>query len=203
IRNENILLIDNFGTDRNAFPHHDVLPNPETDFLETLENTLLPSLIDLYAQEKDEKIVTIYSGNLTPEYTRVIDKIIAENFGKNFRLIRIGNADSDQEIEVRNRVFRKEYFELLGKSEFFISYFGQSVMEALYMQKKIVLFSISDYHEKLAEFLSEKTGIFHIGNILNAKLQCKIDPEKIKKPEIIIRNRGFTILLEKIRNLCL
>ena len=202
IREKNILLIDNFGSDRKLVPHHDVLPNPEVDFNETLGNLLFPSIIDFYNSIETEKIILIYSGNMDKELIRGLDESLVKNFGDQFRIVRIGNAPSEQKIELHSRVSRKEYFELLAKAEFFISYFGQSIMEAIYLQKRIALFSISDYHEKLGDFLSQGTGILHIGNVRKKNIPELLDLNEIEKPKIRIRNEGYNILLEKIGRLC-
>ncbi|MCB1156868.1 MAG: spore coat biosynthesis protein F [Leptospiraceae bacterium] len=164
-RNLKILLLDNFGPDRKYYNHFDILPHPQVSFEESLQNLLLPACATLFERkDKGRNNIFCYSGNMGEEVIR-LDEWILQNFSA-FSYTRIGDfpPKSDTVLYCK-RISKLEYFNNLSNCSFFISYFGQSALEALYYGKKPMLFSISEYHKELTLFLESNNACIYIGDI--------------------------------------
>ena len=74
------------------------------------------------------------------------------------------------------RLSKIEFYNCLSTSEGFISYFGQSIMESMYLGKKTKLIGISEIHKELGIFFSDLTHIEYLGEINNLKLANEEHP---------------------------
>ena len=100
----------------------------------------------------------IYAGSLNKEQTELIDSFLLNNLNKKWNVkqwIRIGGtpSSSSNEILYFPRLSKFEFYNCLSTSEGFISYFGQSIMESMYLGKKTKLIGISEIHKELGIFL--------------------------------------------------
>jgi spore coat polysaccharide biosynthesis protein SpsF len=200
IKQNKILLIDNFGNDCNDYSNFYSLPNPQysTDFIK--DNILFSSIIDTFKDEinKYENKILIYAGILNEEYSDNLDNFCIQNFPK-YDIIRIGGSPSKLNIQWIKRLSKKSFLKELSSSNAFISYFGQGVMEALYLQKKIYIYSISDYHESLSNHLLKTSPVINLGNIQNLNIKEEININK----KVLFTNNGYSNLLKLILDLLL
>ncbi len=201
MRSQKLLLIDNFGPDRNLYSTFDVLPHPKLDFQESLKNILFPSLISYYKEYPSEsKNIVTYAGGRDKKESFALDEFLYGIFGSKYNYIRVGgDANSAFPVEVIFRLSRKEFLGYLGNCAFFCTYFGQSLMEAAYLQKKTLIYSISDYHTELGKFFSENSGLAFIGSIHQGL--DKISANSIEMPDVILENSGFHNLIGKIQEI--
>ncbi|MBE7412579.1 MAG: spore coat biosynthesis protein F [Leptospiraceae bacterium] len=195
-----ILLIDNFGPDRDQFYHFDVLPHPKINFQNSLQNILYPSIIDYYkVQNTETKTILTYAGGRNRDESIRLDKFLFETFGSEFRYIRVGGElNSPFPVEVIFRLSRNEYVNLLSACSCFCTYFGQSLMESVYLEKKTLIYSISDYHTELGEFFSLNSNSIFLGPLNKLR---KISVDQIHKSNLIIQNSGYKNLIKKIQDI--
>ena len=69
-------------------------------------------------------------------------------------------------------------------------------MEALFLQKKVLQFSISPQHHRLSELLEEKYNIPYIGNLDHLQDKDFSVTQKMK-----LSNKGYQKLINKILDL--
>ena len=198
LKQNKILLIDNFGEDCKNYQNFYSLPNPNytTDLIK--DNILYPALITIFREKINnfEKKILIYSGSLNEEHSDILDKFCTHQF-PNIKIIRIGGSPSKLNIQWIKRLSKKSFLLELNSSSAFISYFGQGVMEALYLQKKIYIYSISDYHEALSANLMKSAPIINLGKIKNLRINEEIYYNK----NLNISNTGYSKLLKLVLNL--
>ena len=72
-------------------------------------------------------------------------------------------------------------------------------MEALYLHKKIYIYSISDYHESLSNHLLKTSPVINLGNIQNLNIKEEININK----KVLFTNNGYSNLLKLILDLLL
>jgi spore coat polysaccharide biosynthesis protein SpsF len=202
LKNSKLLLIDNFGPDRYLYPHFDSLPNMFNDFESTLENALLPMQIDSIP-EKISKTVLCYAGALSFRESYRLDLFLLAHFEPSeYRIIRVGGQKRKRKqhpIEFMENLTKTEYLNLLAEAEFFISYFGQSVMEASFFQKKIILFSISNYHDELAFHFVQNSNAMYAGKLHQNKLNHTANLQKYTRAiDLGLGSKGFPKLVKLI-----
>ncbi len=203
IRNKKIILIDNFGSDRYSNIHFDTLPNMLNDFEESIQNTLIPQ----HFFEKKDPIITnkvfCYAGNLSFRESYKLDLFLCKQFqSSNYEIIRVGGSHRKKKnlsIKIYSKLNKTEYLRFLNESEFFISYFGQSIMEATYLEKKIILFSISDYHDELAFHFVQNSNAMYAGDIRKQSLIYNANFLKFTRPNVLgMKGHGYEKLIKLI-----
>lgn len=203
--NKNILFLDNYNKEINNFhfPVFYTIPHPSIPFGETKENFLFPQIIDTFkSYSKNEKIILIYAGSLGEEETKILDEYFYNQNSEGYKIIRVGGSKSSKyNFEVVYRLSKYEFLQYLSNCEIFCSYFGQSTLEAYYLEKKIVLYSISDYHTQLARYFIDNTNSIWIGQLpLLEKIDISL-VKKSKKDPMFQKNSGYKNLLQKINQL--
>lgn len=191
------ICIDNQGKVRETHTCFDSLPHPSISPEKFYNQILLPELDQIGGRVNNKSKILIYASNLDIPETDKLDQFAIQNF-PNFSICRIGGLQSKfKEISVLPRLYRMEFLREIQDSEILMSYFGQSVLEALCLQKKVILYSISDYHTTLAEYLQKFTEIPFIGNIFTNQnlLQMKTPNPDFK---IQFENKGFEKLIGQI-----
>ncbi len=191
------ICIDNQGASRTTHSYFDSLPHPSISPEKIYDQILLPELDseDLGVNSKPK--VFIYANNLNAQETDKLDLFAVQNF-PNTTINRIGGPDTKyKEISVLPRLYKMEFLREIQNSEILVSYFGQSVLEALCLQKKVVLYSISDYHTILAQYLQKFTEVPFLGNIFTTEnLVLTKTPSPDRK--IQFENKGFEKLIGQI-----
>lgn len=203
IRNKKIILIDNFGQDRFKFIHFDTLPHMLNDFDESIQNTLLPLHFFEKVENKKPNKIFCYAGNLSFRESYKLDLFLKKQFsGSSYEIIRVGGSKRKKKnlgIKLYNKLNKTEYLKLLNESEFFVSYFGQSIMEATYLEKKIILFSISDYHNELAFHFVQNSNAMYAGDIRKQSLITSANFLKFTRPNSIgMKGNGYEKLFKLI-----
>lgn len=189
-----VLLIDNFGNYSHEAKNFYSLPHPNYNIDSVKDNILYPAIIDISKSiiNLEEKIL-VYAGNLPEKESDDLDSFCSTYF-PSIKIIRIGGEPSKLKINWFKRLSKKEFLKELNSSISFISYFGQGIMEALYFQKKIYIYSISDYHEMLTLFLIKKFPIVNIGKIGTLNFNEKLHT----KNTVTFSNNGFSSLVKII-----
>lgn len=198
-RHLKILLLDNLGTDRQKYPYMDTLPNLENQQKEI--SFLATSILNYHKQCINKNIVLIYSGDLSSEKVEQLDRWIVQTFPDETSIIRIGSAESKlKQIQIYPRLSKKQYIKYIAQSKYYITYFGQGLWEALYLQKRVFTYSIGEYHQKLSEKMQEEYSIPYIGDI-NHRLSTLTSQSKknVQKIDNIKFNDGYKRIIEYIK----
>lgn len=137
----------------------------------------------------------IYAGSLSKEESFSLDEYVTNVLAPHWKIdsiLRIGGAKPEkQNIRFHERLTKWEYYSALSESEGFISYFGQSMMEALYLEKKLAIFGMTEIHKELGEFFERQTKVPYLGEPENwIQTQKEPSPEKHN----LIRNAQNKIL---------
>ena len=206
LKDKKILLIDHFGQDRYSYFPHDLLPHMFNEFEDVIQNSLFTFGIESYKENKEKKRVLIYAGNLNFRSSFLLDRFAFTHFSDSgYEIIRVGGVPRKKAnfgIKTWSKTNKRDFLKLLSESEFFISYYGQSVMDASFLNKKILLYSISDYHEKLALHFSKNSEAVYVGNVITKNMNLTASYQKfLRKVNLNLKNEGFNILKQKIQSL--
>lgn len=206
IKDKKILLIDHFGQERYSYFPHDFLPHMYNEFEDVVRNSLFPIGIEEYKKAKEKKRVLIYAGNLNFRSSFLLDRFAFTHFSDaGYEIIRVGGVPRKKAnfgIKTWAKTNKRDFLKLLSESEFFISYYGQSVMDASFLNKKILLYAISDYHEKLALHFSKNSEAVYVGNVIVKNLNRTASYQKfLRKVDLNLQNEGLSILRKKIQDL--
>ncbi|MCG6192180.1 glycosyltransferase family protein [Leptospira sp. FAT2] len=225
-----IFLLDHFGSDRGRYRHYEVLPHPSIRESFSLDKILIPpSLINV--ERKAESYILCYAGNINSPFTRELDSFLLSLISPNDtsaknrsasisagqtssmaataanpnRLIRIGGTPplSSEEIEFFPRVSRFRFQNLLAESSGFVGYFGQSLFEAVFLEKKVCCYSISSIHSSLARLCEEKYGIPFAGELGQAdfgreKMRSEDQVAMLRSAWYGVSGEGYALLLREI-----
>ena len=190
-KSKKVLLLDHFGIERNSCPYYDLLLHPANKEEFDTEQILIPPMLESYKNQTENQWITVYAGN-TKQEIFYLDTYLKSRFSQ-YKIIRIGGQKPKENIEYFPYLVNSQFYQILSQSHLFVSYYGQSLMEALFLQKKVLQFSISDQHHLLSQLLEKKYNISYIGN-LNA-LQEK---DFFIYPKIKLSNKGYKKLTNKI-----
>ncbi|MBM9502826.1 spore coat biosynthesis protein F [Leptospira sp. 201903071] len=193
-----IFLLDHFGSERKKYDHFEILPHPEIKDTFSLDRILISPRLNSF-QKKNGPYLLCYAGNLEPRFTSALDSYLEtirskEGFSK---VVRIGGEVSDlKTIEFLSRISTFQFQDLLAGSGGFIGYFGQSLFEAVFLEKKIASFSISPVHSALSILSEEKYGIPFAGELGSSDFGKNLDLRKSAMP---VSGNGYSILLSEIK----
>lgn len=196
------LLLDNLGSDRNKCQHADFLFSNSY----TISECLLSCQIENLRNDTLRNKILIYAGNLNKEETVIIDSFLkkvvleletSESISK-VKIVRIGGASSEESfIQYFPRVGKSQFYQLLAEAEIFISYPGVSIQEAIYLNKKILLFSFSEIHKAIGKSIAELTGLNYIGDTREGNLMFP-GRKNIAVSRLNLPNNGLEVLLKKL-----
>jgi spore coat polysaccharide biosynthesis protein SpsF len=206
IRHKTIILIDHFGQERYSYFPHDLLPHMFNEFEDVVRNSLFPIGIEWYKSVPEKKQVLVYAGNLNFRSSFFLDRFAYKHFADSgYEIIRIGGVPRKKAnfgIKTLPKTNKRDFLKLLAESEFFISYYGQSVMDASFLNKKILLYAISDYHEKLALHFSKNSESVYVGNVIIKNMNMTASYQKfLRKIDLNLKNEGLEILKKAIKDL--
>lgn len=205
IKREKLLLIDNFGPDREHFPHIDVLPHPYNLFENVLEHILLPTGINNYVKSSFKKKITCYAGSLNSEDSYYLDLFLYWQFHRRgYEIVRIGGSVHKKVlgIEYFSRLSTHLFISHISESEFFISYFGQSIFTSAFFNNKVLLIGIGDVHEELGIHLSQNSNAIYAGNLKKRNLNLICNFAKNTRPiDISVTDRGYFNLINLIQSI--
>jgi hypothetical protein len=75
-------------------------------------------------------------------------------------------------------------------------------MDASFLNKKILLYAISDYHEKLALHFSKNSEAVYVGNVVVKNMNMTASYQKfLRKIDLNLKNEGLDILKKAIQDL--
>ncbi|PJZ69172.1 spore coat biosynthesis protein F [Leptospira perolatii] len=192
-----VLVLDHFGSERNLYQYHDLLPHPKNEANFDWDNVLLPPIVTskaLQALEETPENYSIfcYAGNIEQKMCRELDQALLST-SPTGKILRIGGADPIPEtvgtIVHYKRISNLEFYESLKHSNHFFGYFGQSLLEAMYLKKSVATFSISSAHHVLSDWMQKTVGVPYFTH--QGKIQFSTGTKK-PGPE------GYRILLERI-----
>ncbi len=199
LKQKKILLLDNFGEDHNKYPTFYSLPNSKLKMNRIKEHILIPKSISLVPEysESTSKTLLIYAGTLDSPSCENLDSYFLKYFS-NYEITRIGGTvPRSKSILWISRLPRSSFYLKLGKSTIFASYFGQGILEAAYLNKELILFSISEYHNILSEYFQDYYSLTNIGFVYSLKEPVL---NKIKN-DIQLEPNGYEILIHLIHTL--
>jgi spore coat polysaccharide biosynthesis protein SpsF len=206
IKHKTIILIDHFGQERYSYFPHDLLPHMYNEFEDVVKNSLFPIGIEAYKSYPEKKQVLVYAGNLNFRSSFLLDRFTFTHFvDAGYEIIRIGGVPRKKAnfgIKTLPKTNKRDFLRILAESEFFISYYGQSVMDASFLNKKILLYAISDYHEKLALHFSKNSEAVYVGNVVVKNMNMTASYQKfLRKIDLNLKNEGLDILKKAIQDL--
>ena len=197
LKRKKILLLDNFGEDSKNFPTFYSIPNPKLEFDKIKENILISSSIHFFdTTDISLNSILIYAGNLGSKESEILDAFFLKSYG-NYEIIRIGGAKPNSNIKYHTRLSRLSFYSELKRSSIFVSYFGQGVLEAAFLKKNIILYSISDYHNTLSKHFSLHYPSKNIGYIDSLKIP-KLNPIS---NQIELKKNGYQNLIHLIQTI--
>jgi spore coat polysaccharide biosynthesis protein SpsF len=197
LKRKKILLLDNFGEDSKNFPTFYSIPNPKLDFDKIKENILISSSIHFFdTTDISLNSILIYAGNLGSKESEILDAFFLKSYG-NYEIIRIGGAKPNSNIKYHTRLSRLSFYSELKRSSIFVSYFGQGVLEAAFLKKNIILYSISDYHNTLSKHFSLLYPSKNIGYIDSLEIP-QVNPIS---NQIELEKNGYQNLIHLIQTI--
>ncbi len=169
--NRNVLILDGFQELKGK--NHKVyytLPHFSYPLQTVSERILFSSLLESSFNEKEtEGRVLVYAGNIPEFQCRLLDRKLLEA-GIFSEIVRIGGTAPELDsVKYFHRRTRFQFYSELKKSEFFLSYFGISFLEAVHLGKKIISYPLTDYHEMLTENISKEIHIHDFRNLNSRK----------------------------------
>lgn len=206
IQHKTIILIDHFGQERyNYFPH-DLLPHMFNEFEDVVRNSLFPIGIEEYKNYPEKKQVLVYAGSLNFRSSFLLDRFAFKHFADSgYEIIRVGGVPRKKAnfgIKTIPRTNKRDFLRILAESEYFISYYGQSVMDASFLNKKIMIYAISDYHERLALHFSKNSEAVYVGNVTVKNMNMTAAYQKfLRKVDLNLQNEGLAILKKTIADI--
>ncbi len=181
---------------------YDTLPHPNTPMHVFIKQSLIsPSLLPL--AQKRERLggkILLYAGPFIglPNFSPLFSEIKRKEIKK--EIIWIGTHSPPKEIasmiSYYPRLDRKQFIDVLNQSEIVFCYPGMTLVEAWFLQKKLVLFSTeSQTHNTLSGYL-EKMGLLYFQ-------EEQIKPKQLKQafPKQKLPGNGYPLLVKKLLSL--
>jgi len=153
-----LIALDNRGEGRkqadviiDSIPHFNMT---NYELKEALKNSLIhPYLFEIHRyfmstnrNTKIENQITVL--NNAKEYSFFLKKI-KNKYAKKKILLQLPN-------HINKRLSSEVFIQKLINAEIVVTYFGQTMLDALYLKKKIYLYPISSYHLKLSKWFAQK-----------------------------------------------
>ncbi|EMJ94617.1 cytidylyltransferase domain-containing protein [Leptospira alstonii] len=196
-----ILLLDHFGPDRKKYEHYDLLPHPENSDRFSLDQILIPPALLNVDRKSDGSHLLCYAGNIDSRFSKELDSFLESlNLREKFsRVVRVGGAPPvSNRIEFVSRVSKFEFQNLLINSSGFVGYFGQSLFEAIFLNKKVCSYSIGPVHSSLSLLCENKYGIPFAGELNSKILSREVDLKFSARP---VSGEGYSRLLREIERI--
>ncbi|MCG9875371.1 MAG: hypothetical protein MH321_11370 [Leptospiraceae bacterium] len=152
----------------------DLLPHPDSFgwsakpqvLLSNFANQSLSNIQILNSSNRIKETNTLlcYAGNLNSECSKSLDDFLISKYSNN-KIIRIGGSEPiTMKIHYEVRLTKRKWWNYLSKSDYFLSYFGQGLMEAMYLRKKLASYSIGDYHTMLSRHIERIWSVPFLGD---------------------------------------
>jgi spore coat polysaccharide biosynthesis protein SpsF len=144
---------------------------------------------------QQKKYILCYAGNLSKDFTYILDQFLVQNF-PSYGICRIGGAPPKEGIiRFSSRISKREWWKQLNSCESFLSYFGQGLMEAILLNKKVASYSIGSYHSKLSIYLEKEWDIPFLGSV-----EQKLSYKNFQKSKISISNNAISKVLQWLKD---
>ncbi|EMI61496.1 glycosyltransferase family protein [Leptospira noguchii] len=197
-----VLLLDHFGSDRKKFYHYDLLPHSDIEDHFSLDQILIPPrLFNLDKKPIDHSYILCYAGNIDSHSTFSLDSFLESlSFRENVsRIIRVGGSITvSNRIDFFSRVSKFEFQNLLANCSGFVGYFGQSLFEAIFLDKKVCTYSISPIHSTLSLLCEKKYNIPFIGDLNSTSFGNEVKLQFSSQP---VSGKGYSKLLLEIERI--
>ncbi|EMO73666.1 cytidylyltransferase [Leptospira kirschneri str. 200801925] len=197
-----VLLLDHFGSDRKKFHHYDLLPHSDIEDHFSLDQILIPPrLLNLDKKQIDNSYILCYAGNIDSRSTFSLDSFLESlSFSENIpKIVRIGGADTlSERIEFIPRVSKFKFQNLLATCSGFVGYFGQSLFEAIFLDKKVCTYSIGPVHFSLSSLCEKKYGIPFAGDLNSISFGNEVKLQLSSQP---VSGKGYSKLLGEIERI--
>ncbi|MCE9599739.1 MAG: hypothetical protein K8S54_17400 [Spirochaetia bacterium] len=167
---------------------HDTIPHPDIPIDVTMQNCLVdPEKCQIIQDVPEVKRALIYAGSWTGEIPGIG---ILHSLG--YSLTQIGGRAGDSHVTLHERLPTAAFRREMCRSSLVLTYFGMTAFQAMYLNKRVILFSIGGVHDDLSEYLAS-TGIRFLKNQPTAS-----DFVDLEMPKIVPGGRGFDILVDLI-----
>ncbi|MCU0824961.1 MAG: spore coat biosynthesis protein F [Leptospira sp.] len=173
-------FIDNLkhppNEDNSAF----FLPHPSEDYsskenISFFTSPILSGFSSVNVTKQNKLQLLVYLGNLDQKQTELVDEFILNTLQDTFSLdllFRIGGTfPKNPKIKYIQRIQKIPFYRLIQESDFVLTYFGLTLLESMYLSKKVFVVGISEIHEHLGEFVSNLFGVPYLGNLSQLSLK--------------------------------
>lgn len=194
------IKIDNFSIREGEESYFYSLPHPSLQDEEYEDSLFVP--LSYFWVERDSKPegVLVYTSGVQDSSFSYFLKWLEENFSYQ-KIFIVGKEISNSRFTCFKNLTPFEFYSFMSKCEYFLSYFGQSLLEAFCLGCQCFSFSISPYHTILSKFIEEKYGLPFLGELEDKSLNMK-NFHITSKPMIYLRGyeKLLSLILEKLKN---
>ncbi len=169
------LTIDNLNPKIKSEQSLHILPNLNSNFWEKPYVLIPYSIKNKDFQNKNQALV--YSGSLSQELVETLYEKIKNLIPSDQNLIWTGNHFPENSPQTWNhirRMSRYAYKRAIRESKLIVAYFGQTMIEAMYFNKAIFLYSFSEIHHQLGLEFNSKYPCKYLGNLKDQRISNPI-----------------------------
>lgn len=183
-----VIALDNRHPDRNTMDSrivfHDTIPHPDVSMAVAMQNCLVDP--DGCDQAPNERRALVYAGSW-PGQPPGLD--ILASLG--YELVQVGGQRNAQ-LTWHERLSPVAFREEMCRSSLVFTYFGMTALQAMYLKRRVILFSIGNVHDRLSLNLAQIGVQF----IRNAPVAADFNSRAM--PAMIPGGRGFDLLVNLI-----
>lgn len=190
------LAIDNLNQNVDPSKSLHILPNLGTTFWSD-PKIIIPYSIRKSKPNQKEHIL-IYTGLLEQSSVEILFDSLKKYICENDEIILVGNKfpkNLNISFKYYPRMSRFSYKRAVRDSKCVVSYFGQTLLEAMFFQKKMILYSFSKIHHDLALDFCEKIPSDYLGNLLDPTFP---NPIINKEKNILIESSNLGDAIEYV-----
>ncbi|MBL8022343.1 MAG: hypothetical protein JNM27_21885 [Leptospirales bacterium] len=183
-----VIALDNRHPNRRTMDSrvvfHDTIPHPDVSMTVAMQNCLVdPEFCD---QASNGRRALIYAGSWHGDPPGLD---ILASLG--YELVQVGGQKNPR-VTWHERLSPVDFRQEMCRSSLVFTYFGMTALQAMYLKKQVILFSIGDVHDRLSLNLAQ------IGVPFIRSAPVAADFTSTAMPAMIPGGRGFDFLLSLI-----
>jgi hypothetical protein len=170
-----VIALDNRNSGRaedHRSIYYDAIPHPDAE--DALENCLIDPALTLFAGRLSAESVKRDSASLSGDILIYAGRQKLPHFVEQFA------SEHPRACVVReSELPRTEFLDRLAAADAVVSYFGMTILEAMYLRKVAAVFSInSEVHDRLSLFLEQKCGVSFVRSAADLQSALKTAPSR-------------------------